>query len=151
MTGWRIGTIVAPAALTAAIRKVHDFLTVGAPAPLQDAVATALDGLPAAYYEEMARAYQRRRDLLCGSLHRAGFRATPPQGAYYVIADYSELSAKDDVAFATELVVKHGVASVPVSSFYAEKDPARRLVRFAFCKTDEVLAEAGRRLETLRR
>jgi aminotransferase len=150
ITGWRIGTIVAPAPLTAAIRKVHDFLTVGAPAPLQDAVATALDGLPAAYYEEMARAYRRRRDLLCGSLHRAGFRATPPAGAYYVIADYSELSSEDDVAFATRLVVKHGVATVPVSSFHAERDPARRLVRFAFCKTDDVLAEAGRRLEAVR-
>src|SRR6266511_3841240 len=125
----RIGTIVAPAPLTAAIRKVHDFLTVGAPAPLQDAVATAIDGLPAAYYDEMARAYRRRRDLLCASLHRAGFRATPPQGAYYVLADYSELSSKDDVSFATDLIVKHGIASVPVSSFYADREPARRLVR----------------------
>jgi aminotransferase len=151
ITGWRIGTIVAPAPLTAAIRKVHDFLTVGAPAPLQEAVATAIDGLPAAYYEEMALAYRRRRDLLCGALERSGFRATPPQGAYYVIADYSGLSDQEDVAFAQELVVKHGVATVPVSSFYAEPDPSRRLVRFAFCKTDDVLVEAGRRLEGLRR
>jgi aminotransferase len=151
ITGWRIGTIVAPAPLTAAIRKVHDFLTVGAPAPLQEAVAAAIDELPAAYYEEMALAYRRRRDLLCGALARAGFRATPPQGAYYVIADYSALSEREDVAFAQELVVKHGVATVPVSSFYAERDPSRRLVRFAFCKTDDVLVEAGRRLEGLRR
>ncbi len=151
ITGWRIGTIVAPAPLTAAIRKVHDFLTVGAPAPLQDAVATALGELPASYYDEMARAYRRRRDLLCASLDRAGFRATPPQGAYYVIADYSAHSDEDDVAFATALVVRHGVASVPVSSFFAERDPARRMIRFAFCKTDDVLAEAGRRLEALGR
>jgi aspartate/methionine/tyrosine aminotransferase len=99
----------------------------------------------------MALAYRRRRDLLCGALARAGFRATPPQGAYYVIADYSALSEREDVAFAQELVVKHGVATVPVSSFYAERDPSRRLVRFAFCKTDDVLVEAGRRLEGLRR
>jgi aminotransferase len=151
ITGWRIGTILAPAPLTAAIRKVHDFLTVGAPAPLQDAVATAIDGLPAAYYADMARAYRRRRDLLCASLDRAGFRATPPQGAYYVIADYSELSREDDVTFATKLVVQHGVATVPVSSFHAERAPERRLVRFAFCKTDDVLEEAGRRLEAIRR
>ena len=99
----------------------------------------------------MARAYRRRRDLLCASLDRAGFRATPPQGAYYVIADYSAHSDEDDVAFATALVVRHGVASVPVSSFFAERDPARRMIRFAFCKTDDVLAEAGRRLEALGR
>ncbi len=151
ITGWRIGTIVAPAALTAAIRKVHDFLTVGAPAPLQEAVATAIDGLPAAYYTEMASAYRRRRDLLCGALARAGFRVTPPEGAYYVLADYSELSEKDDVAFAQELVVKHGVATVPISSFCAERDPSRRMVRFAFCKTDDVLEGAARRLEAIRR
>ncbi len=150
ITGWRIGTIVAPPALTAAIRKVHDFLTVGAPAPLQEAVATAIDALPRSYYDEMSAAYRRRRDLLCGGLAKAGFRVTPPQGAYYVMADYSALSDQDDVAFATDLVVKHGVASVPVSSFYATHDPNRRIVRFAFCKTDDVLAEGARRLAGIR-
>lgn len=150
ITGWRIGTIVAPPPLTAAIRKVHDFLTVGAPAPLQEAVATAIDELPRSYYDEMAATYRRRRDLLCAGLARAGFRVTPPQGAYYVLADYSALSDVDDVAFATGLVVEHGVASVPVSSFYATPDPARRIVRFAFCKTDDVLEEGIRRLARVR-
>ena len=146
ITGWRIGSIVAPPPLTAAIRKVHDFLTVGAPAPLQEAVAVALEQLDDDYYAGMAAAYRRRRDLLVAALGRAGFRCTPPQGAYYVLADYSGLSDLDDVAFAQELVVAHGVATVPASSFYASTDPARRLVRFAFCKTEEVLEEAARRL-----
>jgi len=150
ITGWRIGTVVAPAPLTAAIRKVHDFLTVGAPAPLQEAVAAAVDGLPRAYYDEMAATYRRRRDLLCAALAKAGFRVVPPQGAYYVLADYGALSDLDDVAFATELVVKHGVASVPASSFHASPDPRRRVVRFAFCKTEDVLEEGARRLARVR-
>ena len=146
VTGWRIGTIVAPAPLTAAIRKVHDFLTVGAPAPLQEAVAVAMEELGPDYYAGMAAAYRRRRDLLVGALRTAGFRCAPPEGAYYVLADYSALSGDDDVAFARALVTEHGVAAVPGSSFFARPDPARRLVRFAFCKTDDVLAEAARRL-----
>jgi aminotransferase len=146
ITGWRIGTVVAPAPLTGAIRKVHDFLTVGAPAPLQEAVAAGILGLPRVYYAEMAEAYRRRRDLLVGALQAAGFRCTPPEGAYYVLADYGALSDLDDVGFARELVVRHGVASVPASSFYAAPDPARRLVRFAFCKTEDVLAAAAERL-----
>ncbi len=150
ITGWRVGTVVASAPLTDAIRKVHDFLTVGAPAPLQEAVAAAIDGLPRAYYDEMAEAYRRRRDLLCGALARAGFRVVPPQGAYYVLADYSALSEQDDVTFATDLVVKNGVASVPASSFYSAYDPKRRTIRFAFCKTEDVLEEAARRLARIR-
>ncbi|GLH74172.1 aminotransferase [Geothrix limicola] len=145
ITGWRIGTILAPPPLTAAIRKVHDFLTVGAPAPLQEAVATAMDELPRQYYADMAEAYRRRRDLLCGALVRAGFRLQPPQGAYYVLADYSELGHEDDVAFATRLVKEAGVATVPLSSFLS--DPAAsRMVRFAFCKTEPLLEEAAQRL-----
>ncbi len=151
ITGWRIGTIVAPAPLTDAIRKVHDFLTVGAPAPLQDAVAAGLEGLPRSYYKEMADAYRRRRDLLVGALGAAGFRCTPPQGAYYVLADYSALSELGDAAFAHELVVKHGLACVPGSSFHATPDPRRRVVRFAFCKTEDVLAQAAERLAGIRR
>jgi aminotransferase len=146
ITGWRIGTIVAPPPLTDAIRKVHDFLTVGAPAPLQDAVAAGLESLPGTYYQDMAAAYRRRRDLLVGSLVAAGFRCTPPQGAYYVLADYSALSDFDDVAFARELVVQRGLACVPGSSFHAAPDPSRRMVRFAFCKTEDVLAQAAERL-----
>ncbi|HYD41937.1 MAG TPA: aminotransferase class I/II-fold pyridoxal phosphate-dependent enzyme [Anaeromyxobacter sp.] len=151
VTGWRIGTIVAPAPLTAAIRKVHDFLTVGAPAPLQEAVAVAMEELGPDYYAGMAEAYRRRRDLLVGALRGAGFRCVPPEGAYYVLADYSALSGDEDVAFARALVTAHGVAAVPGSSFFARPDPARRLVRFAFCKTDDVLAEAARRLARLTR
>ena len=150
ITGWRIGTIVAPAPLTAAIRKVHDFLTVGAPAPLQEAVAAGLDGLARSYYDELAASYRRRRDLLVAALRATGFRCTPPEGAYYVLADYSALSGEDDVAFARRLVVEHGVASVPGSSFFARPDPSRQLVRFAFCKTDDVLEEAARRLANAR-
>jgi aminotransferase len=98
----------------------------------------------------MARAYRGRRDLFVDALTRAGFRCTPPQGAYYVLADYSALSQENDVTFAQELIVRHGVATVPASSFYAERDAARRMVRFAFCKTDDLLEEAGRRLAGVR-
>jgi aminotransferase len=146
VTGWRIGTIVAPPPLTAAIRKVHDFLTVGAPAPLQEAVATALERLGPEYYAGLSTEYRRRREVLMESLRAAGFRCTPPEGAYYVLADYSELSALDDVAFARQLIVERGVACVPGSSFHARPDPTRRRVRFAFCKTEALLLEAGKRL-----
>lgn len=146
VTGWRIGTIVAPPALTAAIRKVHDFLTVGAPAPLQEAVATAMERLGRDYYAGLSVEYRRRRDLLVDALRAAGFRCTPPEGAYYVLADYSALSALDDVAFARDLILGPGVACVPGSSFRARPDPARRQVRFAFCKTERLLEEAARRL-----
>jgi aminotransferase len=146
VTGWRIGTIIAPRELTAAIRKVHDFLTVGAPAPLQEAVATAMDELPREYYTDMAEAYRRRRDLLCGALERAGFRLRRPQGAYYVLADYTAFGSENDTAFARRLVLEAGVATVPLSSFLS--DPAAsRSVRFAFCKTGDLLEEAGRRLQ----
>ena len=150
ITGWRIGTIVAPPELTDAIRKVHDFLTVGAPAPLQEAVAVGLETLGRDYYRGLAADYRRRRDLLCGALVEAGFRCTPPAGAYYVMADFSALSELPDHRFAEWLTVEHGVAPVPGSSFYSRPELGRTLVRFAFCKTEEMLQEAGERLLRLR-
>ncbi|MGH7674377.1 MAG: pyridoxal phosphate-dependent aminotransferase, partial [Gemmatimonadales bacterium] len=147
ITGWRIGTIVAPAALTDAIRKVHDFLTVGAPAPLQEAVAVGLETLGRDYYEGLAADYRRRRDLLCGALSQAGFRCTPPDGAYYVMADFSGLSDLPDDQFAEWLTTEHGVAPVPGSSFYSRPELGRAHVRFAFCKTEDMLSQAGERLK----
>ena len=130
-TGWRIGYCVAPPALASAIRKVHDFLTVGAPAPLQEAVATAMR-FEADYYTELARAYQDRRDLLIGCLEAAGFRCSVPRGAYYVMADISALGFADDRECARWLVEHARVAAVPGSSFYHQADSGRHLVRFAF-------------------
>ncbi len=149
VTGWRIGWIVAPPEATNAIRKVHDFLTVGAPAPLQEAVAVALEQFPASYYAGLATEYRRRRDLLCGALREAGFRCVPPEGAYYVLADFSDLSADDDTTFALWLTRSVGVAPVPGSSFFRDPAMGRSLVRFAFCKTDEMLVEAASRLKGL--
>jgi len=149
ITGWRIGTIVAPAAATAAIRKVHDFLTVGAPAPLQEGVAVAIETLGRDYYEGLSREYRARRDLLCGALLQAGFRCRPPEGAYYVLTDFSALSDLPDDEFAKWLTAEHGVAPVPGSSFYSRPELGRKEVRFAFCKTDDLLQEAARRLGNL--
>jgi aminotransferase len=150
ITGWRIGTIVAPPDLTDGIRKVHDFLTVGAPAPLQEAVAVGIETLGDDYYEGLARDYRKRRDLFCGGLAKAGFRCQPPQGAYYVMADFSDLSDLPDDAFAKWLTAEHGVAPVPGSSFYSRPELGRKLVRFAFCKTDGLLWDAVERLQRVR-
>ncbi|HEX9895643.1 MAG TPA: aminotransferase class I/II-fold pyridoxal phosphate-dependent enzyme, partial [Gemmatimonadales bacterium] len=136
ITGWRIGWIVAPAALNDAIRKVHDFLTVGAPAPLQEAVAVALEQLPPSYYSDMALAYRRRRDILVTALQEAGFRCIAPEGAYYVLSDFSGLSDLSDTEFSRWLTADIGVAPVPGSSFFSEPELGHTLVRFAFCKTD---------------
>jgi aminotransferase len=154
VTGWRVGWIVAPAGLTDAIRKVHDFLTVGAPAPLQAGVATALDILGDEFYAGLADAYRRRRDLLHAALVASGFRCTRPEGAYYILADYAALAPlagdpPDDTAFAIWLSREIGVTPVPGSSFFREGGGGRSLVRFVFCKTDDVLSEAARRLEAL--
>lgn len=151
ITGWRVGTIVAPAKVTDAIRKVHDFLTVGAPAPLQEGVAAALEGLGPDYYAQVARDYRQRRDVLCGGLVEAGFRCTPPQGAYYVLADFSGLSDLPDDEFSAWLTREIGVAPVPGSSFYSRPELGRTVVRFAFCKTDDLLSEAARRLAAVRK
>ena len=147
VTGWRIGTIVAPPAAADAIRKVHDFLTVGAPAPLQEAIAVGIETLGRDYYERLARDYRRRRDVLCDGLLAAGFSLTPPQGAYYVLADFSTLSDLPDDEFSYWLTREIGVAPVPGSSFYSRPELGRTLVRFAFCKTEEMLQMAVDRLQ----
>ena len=146
VTGWRVGWVLAPPALTGAIRKVHDFLTVGAPAPLQEGVAAALEGLGEDYYSGLAADYRERRDVLIAALARAGLRCLPPEGAYYVLADFGELSRADDRSFALELTRRAGVAAVPGSSFFSSPEAGRTLVRFAFCKRLETLHEAGERL-----
>jgi len=146
ITGWRIGTIMAPAGVTDAIRKVHDFLTVGAPAPLQEALAVAMETLGPEYYHGLAADYRRRRELLWNGLNRAGFKSVRPEGAYYILCDFSALSDLSDTEFARQLVVEKGVASVPGSSFFSRPELGRHLVRFAFCKTDSVLEAAARKL-----
>jgi aspartate/methionine/tyrosine aminotransferase len=150
VTGWRVGWAVAPAKITNAIRKVHDFLTVGAPAPLQEAGAAAL-ALPAEYYAKLAEGYRVRRDQLMPALTAAGFRCFRPRGAYYVMTDISSFRFKDDVAFAQHLVNHIGVATVPGSSFYRDPGDGARQIRFAFCKKPETLDEASRRLRKLAR
>jgi aspartate/methionine/tyrosine aminotransferase len=148
-TGWRLGYAVAPAALTAAIRKVHDFLTVGAPAPLQAAGAVGL-AFDAEYYNLLALDYRLRRDLLCGALGEAGFTFSVPEGAYYVLASHEAMrDHADDTAFAKWLAADVGVATVPGSSFYHDPALGRHLVRFAFCKRAETLEAAAERLAGL--
>lgn len=149
VTGWRVGTIIAPPDLTDAIRKVHDFLTVGAPAPLQEGVAAALESLDKSYYRKLARDYRQRRDTLFSGLKRAGFGCASPEGAYYILADFSALSDKDDTEFSVWLTQEIGVAPVPGSSFYSRPEDGAHLVRFAFCKTVEILEEGVARLDRM--
>jgi aminotransferase len=149
VTGWRVGWAVAPPAVTNAIRKVHDFLTVGAPAPLQEAGAVALS-LPRSYYEQLAERYRKGRDQLIPALENAGFRCYRPRGAYYVMTDISSFHFANDVEFASYLVKEIGIACVPGSSFYKHPKDGSQQVRFAFCKKPETLNEAAQRLERLR-
>jgi aminotransferase len=149
VTGWRVGWAVAPEKITNAIRKVHDFLTVGAPAPLQDAGAAALN-LPPDYYARLAEGYRVRRDHLMPALSAAGFQCFCPRGAYYVMTDISAFGFKDDVSFAKYLVQEIGVACVPGSSFYRDPRDGAKQVRFAFCKKPETLDAAAGRLAKLR-
>jgi aspartate/methionine/tyrosine aminotransferase len=150
VTGWRVGWTLAPPEITDAIRKVHDFLTVGAPAPLQEAGAAAL-GLPPAYYERLAEGYCLRRDLLLPALERAGFTCFRPRGAYYVMTDIGGFGFPDDVSFTKYLVKEIGVAAVPGSSFYSNPRDGAHQVRFAFCKRNDTLNEAALRLQRLRK
>jgi aspartate/methionine/tyrosine aminotransferase len=153
VTGWRVGWIVAPADLTAAIRKVHDFLTVGAPAPLQEGCAAAIESLGADYYAGLAAGYRDRRDVLYDGLVDAGFRCARPAGAYYILADFTALSDEPDDLFARRLTrgsaSAPGVAGVPGSSFFHDPADGRTLVRFAFCKRLPTLEEAVSRLRRL--
>ena len=149
VTGWRVGWTIAPPDLTDAIRRVHDFLTVGAPAPLQEAGAAALM-LPITYYEQLMADYSERRDLMISVLRDAGLSPIVPAGAYYTMTDVSALNAPDDVAAAHALVRNARVAAVPGSSFYSRPELGRARLRFSFSKKLETLREAGRRLSSIR-
>ena len=146
VTGWRVGWTIASPALTAGIRKVHDFLTVGAAAPLQEAGAVAL-AFPDGYYRTLALDYVARRDLLLTGLRSVGFQCEAPRGAYYILADAAGLGCRDDVAFARRLIETVGVGAVPGSSFFSRPELGRTLLRFAFPKTAETLNEAVARLQ----
>lgn len=146
ITGWRLGYVIAPANLIDGARKVHDFLTVGAPAPLQEAAVTALN-FPDSYYHDLQQLYGHKRELFLAALDEAGLRYTRPQGAYYVMVDVSEFGVTDDLAFCEWLAREVGVAAVPGSSFFRE--PVNHLIRFHFAKQEDTLRAAGERLKTL--
>ena len=147
ITGWRLGYVIAPPAIIDAARKVHDFLTVGAAAPLQEAAVAGLE-LPDGYYAELQATYTDKRTVFLRYLDQAGLQYTRPDGAYYVLVDISEFGWKSDVAFAEWLAREVGVAGVPGSSFFRE--PVRDLIRFHFAKKTETLNAAGDRLLQLR-
>jgi len=148
VTGWRVGWVIAPPEVTAAIRKVHDFLTVGAAAPLQEAGAFALQ-LPQSYYDTLAEEYAARRERMLGILGGAGFKCFKPRGAYYIMTDISAFGFPDDVAFAQYLVKEIGVAAVPGSSFYRDPADGRTRLRFTFCKKESTFQAATERLAKL--
>jgi len=141
-TGWRIGWCIAPADITGAIRKVHDFLTVGAAAPLQEAAAEALH-FDDSYFESLRTSYTERRDVLLSALIDSGFEVFHPRGAYYIMTDISALTDKDDVSFAMSLLENGGVATVPGSSFFHDPKDGRSIVRFCFAKRMETLEAAA--------
>jgi aminotransferase len=149
VTGWRVGYCIAPPDVTGAIRKVHDFLTVGAAAPLQAAGAYALS-LPPEYYAHLQSDYQARRDQLLPVLEANGFKVFRPDGAYYVMTDISDFGFANDVEFTRFLIQEIGVACVPGSSFYSSPELGAQQVRFCFCKKDETLQAAAERLSRLR-
>jgi aspartate/methionine/tyrosine aminotransferase len=147
-TGWRLGYAIAPFDFTSPIRKVHDFLTVGAPAPLQAAGAVGM-AFDADYYNHIALDYRARRDTMVAALQEGGFRFSAPEGAYYILADFTELSDLRGLAFALWLAKEVGVATVPGTSFYHEPEMGETVTRFAFCKKPETLERAAERLATL--
>jgi aspartate/methionine/tyrosine aminotransferase len=150
VTGWRVGWVVAPPELTNSIRKVHDFLTVGAAAPLQQAGITALE-MEDSYFTGLALSYQAKRNQLTAILERAGFRCFTPFGAYYTMCDISGFDFADDIAMAKHLVEHIGVSAVPGSSFFSKPGEGANLIRFCFAKKPATLTAAGERLQLLRR
>jgi len=149
VTGWRVGWAIAPPEASRSIRKVHDFMTVGAAAPLQQAGALALE-FPASFYQRLAESYLAKRDRMLGVLTDAGFRCFKPAGAYYIMTDISNFGFADDISFARYMVEKIGVAVVPGSSFYKKPASGAHQVRFTFCKKDTTLIAATERLSKLR-
>ena len=149
VTGWRIGWLVAPPTLTAGIRKVHDFLTVGAAHPLQVAIATALE-LPSSFYVELLGDYSERRDAIVTGLRECGFEVSAPDGAYYVMAGFAAFGFSDDVKFARHLIEKAAVATVPASSFYRDPSTGRHQVRFSFPKKIETIERGLKALRSVR-
>ena len=149
LTGWRVGWAIAPAHLTASIRKVHDFLTVGSPHPLQEAAAVALR-IDRGFYLRLADEYLERRDFLLSALEGAGFHTHCPRGAYYIMTDVSYFDFPDDVAFAFYLVEKIGLATVPGSSFYSHPSLGSKKIRFCFPKKMSTLREAALKLQKLK-
>ena len=149
VTGWRVGYCIAPPDISGAIRKVHDFLTVGAANPLQHAGAFALS-LPPSYYDDLQKEYQRKRDFIIPVLQNAGFKCVAPEGAYYVMTDISDFGFKNDIEFTRFLIQEIGVAVVPGSSFYHDASLGSQQVRFCFCKKDETLEAAAERLGKLK-
>ena len=149
VTGWRVGYVIAPPEITGAVRKVHDFLTVGAAHPLQVSGAYALS-LPQSYYTGLQKEYQAKRDFIIPVLQNAGFKCDAPEGAYYVIADISDFGYKSDVEFTRFLIQEIGVAVIPMASFYHDKNFNCQQVRFCFCKKDETLEAAAERLAKLK-
>nr|MBP6824655.1 aminotransferase class I/II-fold pyridoxal phosphate-dependent enzyme [Acidobacteriota bacterium] len=149
VTGWRVGYAIAAPDLINGIRQVHDFLTVGAAAPLQEAGVYAMS-LPRSYYDHLQTDYQRRRDFLLGVLEEVGFKCFKPDGAYYIITDISDFGFDNDVKFTQHLIKELGVAVVPGSSFYRRPELGAQQVRFCYCKKDETLQAAAERLRKLR-
>jgi aminotransferase len=149
VTGWRVGWVIAPPELTDSIRKVHDFLTVGAPAPLQEAAVVEVS-CGEEYYRRLVSDYTHRRDHLLKVLTPCGFQCFRPSGAYYIMTDISRFGFPSDVEFVQRLIREIGVAAVPGSSFYSNPADGGQQVRFTFCKREETLAEVERRLKKLR-
>ena len=148
VTGWRVGWVLASPDLSDSIRKIHDFLTVAAAAPLQAGGVTALS-MPSEFYAEIAREYQKKRDLMLSALTGAGFRCYAPQGAYYIMTDISGFGFPDDMTFMAHMAERAGVVAVPGSCFFKDPASGAQNVRFCFCKKYETLEEAKNRLRNL--